>query len=280
MLLLVADAGSTKTDWRAVREDGSVTAFRTRGFNPSVGSSVGMLEDLAQEGIPAAEVGKVFFYGAGIVPGRAEDAAVEVLRSIFPNASCSAASDVLGAARALFGKEEGVAAILGTGSATALCRGGEIVRSIPGGGYVLGDEGAGTWIGRSLLADYLKGLMPERLAGEFGRIYGTDYASAVEAVYRKEYPNRYLASFVPFAAQRQDDPYVAGTVGRGFRLFFMRNVLPYGSFKTRFTGSVAGIFSKALLSAAQECGVQADRIVPSPADGLVQYHIVEDLTAV
>lgn len=275
MLLLVADAGSTKTDWRAVREDGSVTAFRTRGFNPSVGSSGGMLEDLLQAGIPAGEVGKVFFYGAGIVPGRAEAAAVGELGRIFPNAFCLAASDVLGAARALFGKEEGVAAILGTGSATALCRGGEIVRSIPGGGYVLGDEGAGTWIGRSLLADYLKGLMPEGLAGEFGRTYGTDYASAVEAVYRKEYPNRYLASFVPFAAQRQDDPYVAETVERGFRLFFKRNVLPYGNYRARFTGSVAGIFRKALLKAALECGVQADAIVPSPADALVRYHIAE-----
>lgn len=280
MLLLVADGGSTKTDWRAVSGDGSVTAFRTRGFNPAVGSSDGMLEDLALAGIPAEKVGKVFFYGAGIVSWRTAFAAEEVLCRIFPNAFCSAESDVLGAARALFGKEEGVAAILGTGSATALCRGGEIVRSIPGGGYVLGDEGAGTWIGRSLLADYLKGLMPQRLAGEFGQTYGADYSSAVQAVYRKEYPNRYLASFVPFAACRQDDPYVAEILRRGFRLFFTRNVLPYGDFPTRFTGSVAAVFRDVLLSAAKECGVKADGIVQSPADNLVRYHIAEDSEAV
>lgn len=275
MAVLIADCGSTKCDWRLVGEDGNVHGFRTEGINPSVDAYSDMLQKLSA--VPrTGNVGSVFFYGAGVVRGRSSDAMRKALEETFPGAACEAYSDMTGAVRSMFGDGEGIAAIIGTGSNCALCRGGDVVKSVPSGGYVLGDEGSGAWIGRSLISDYVKMIMPDNIYHAFRKRYGLTYDDVVNAVYRMPNPNRFLASFAEFAGEFRDDIYVRNLLEEGFELFFSRNLMQCACvrcYPLRMTGSVACRFSEIVSSVAHRHGASVDRFVEAPVDGLVDYHM-------
>lgn len=277
---IIADCGSTKIDWMI---SGQNRCLNSPGINATLLSSEELSRRLAGE-MPAeirrCEPEKLFFYAAGCRTDSQCGAISEALAALFPAAEIHVGSDLLGAARALCGHEDGIACILGTGS--NCCRysplhGGEIVTGIPPLGYVLGDEGSGNAIGRRLVADALKGIMPTQL-----RQLLLDHDPSartpdqiIDRVYRGEAPNRFLASYAKFAAAHIGDPYIEAVVTETIDMFFTRCVtrLPEcRQLPVSFTGSVASAFQPIVRSLAGRYGLTIARFVPRPIDSLANFH--------
>ncbi len=277
-MILIADAGGTKCHWAAV--DGrEVETISTSGINPVTMPVAGMETVLRDELLPqlhGADVCEIHFYGAGCIAGAAATLELErTIRDVFPAAEVEIQSDMLGAARALCGHERGIACILGTGSNSALYDGERLAANVPPLGYVLGDEGGGACIGRMVVADALKGLMPRRTVEMLYGECGTSYTAIIENVYRRPNANRYLASFVPFAARHIGEPEVARCVDRAFESFVERNLMQYEgitSMPVHFTGGVAAAFEERLRRVLERCSITVGRIEASPIAGMVEYH--------
>lgn len=277
---LIADAGGTKCHWAvAERRDGIIT---TSGINPVTMSPTETARVLRDELLPALHgdgVSAVYFYGAGCIEGAAATKELErTLCEIFRDATVGVHSDMLGAARALCGRERGVACILGTGSNSALYDGENLAANVPPLGYILGDEGGGACIGRMVVADALKGLMPRETVEAMFAECGTSYGDIIENVYRRPNANRFLASFVPFVARHVDWPEVARCVDRAFEAFVERNLLQYEgitSVSVHFTGGVAAVFESRLRDVLGRYSITVGRVEASPIMGMVRYHTDE-----
>lgn len=275
-MILIADSGSTKCHWAACGQGGDVARINTRGMNPYACDDAHMASVLDTELLPQIgdrHVDELHFYGAGCIFQGAERVG-RALKERFPQARIEVESDMLGAARALYGERSGIACILGTGSNSCLYDGRRILRNVPPLGYILGDEGSGAHIGRLVAADLLKGLMPDDLAETFYRECRTSYAEIIECVYRRPGANRYLAGFAEFAARHIDRPQIASCVDRAFDSFIERNVMQYDTrgVETGFIGSIAHHFRRQLTMAVERHGLTAGGIMPSPIDALAAYH--------
>jgi len=275
-MILIADSGSTKTDWRAINQYGSVKGITTAGINPVFMDEKQISEIIGKVLVPSIteKVEEIHFYGAGVINEEKAEIVCNALKKAFPDASCEAASDLLAAARGLCGNEAGIACILGTGSNSCWYDGEQIEKNVRAGGFILGDEGSGAWIGKRLLSDYVKGLLPTAIRESFEKKFALDYPAIVTKVYKEEMPGAYLASFAPFVADFKNHPYVKGLLKEGFESFLSRNVMQY-DYKNRelnFTGSVAFYFKEALVKALLAGGMKPGRIVRKPMDGLIKYH--------
>ena len=184
------------------------------------------------------------------------------------------ASDLLGAARALFGHRQGVAAILGTGSNSCLYDGNTIVSCFRSGGYIIGDEGGSTAIGRDFLADFIKGLVPERLSNEFAAQFKADYSSIVAGVYKSERPAAYIGSFTPWICERYGrEDYITELIEGQIRLFFRRALSRYGVAEAGVVGGFAQAMQEPIRKIAAEFGMSICQIIGSPMDNLIQFHL-------
>lgn len=273
-MIVIADSGSTKTEWALVDGD-RVQTVVTAGINPVHMSAAEIRDRLAREWTPPAEaVEAVWFYGAGCIPSKCGEVA-EVLRGFFGTPRVSVESDLTGAARGLLGDRAGVAAILGTGSNSALYDGFELTHNVPPLGYILGDEGSGANLGRRFVGDLLKGLLPQDVAEAFYREYSLDYVEMIETVYRKPGANRFLAGFCPFLCRHIGHPAVRAIVEQAFVDFTERNLLQYKGVRdlpVAFTGSVAHYFAEPLRDVLGRYGLAATKIERSPIPGLIEFH--------
>ena len=270
-MILLADSGSTQCTW--IADDGvRMRTMRTRGINAVQHSDEQIRSSLAE--LPRlGSVTAVRFYGAGC--GRTFPETSERLRQLlarhFGTQEVSVESDLTGAARALWGRGEGVACILGTGSNSCLCRGGEIVRQVPPLGYILGDEGSGAVLGRNLVNGIFKEHIP--LREEFLQATGLSYEEIVRRVYNEPFANRFLASFAPFILAHIDTPEVREMVLRSFRDFAERNLSRYPKgLPVSFVGGIAAHFEAPLREALRTAGYEVHDIIESPAEGLLKYH--------
>lgn len=277
-MILIADSGSTKTDWRLCAESAEPRAFQTVGLNPFFVSPDAMKQILTDTFADSLEaVDALYFYGAGCVPAKIPMMET-VSHDVFPHASVFVASDLLGAARALCGRQPGIACILGTGSNSCYYDGNAMTDNVSPLGFILGDEGSGAVMGRLLVADYLKHQMPETLRADFAQRYDIVPAEVIERVYRQASPNRYLANFARFIAYHLDDPYVQNLVEAQFTAFFRRNVMQYPQHRdvpVSFVGSVAYYLKEHLVAAAQPLGITVGEVVQSPIDGLCRFHVAK-----
>lgn len=280
--ILIADSGSTKTDWVVVERgaDGwlSHEHWQTQGLNPvlmSDGDMSGVLHDELLPQVPGLkeEVREVFFYGAGVRPDMVQRME-QVLAGVFRAADAHAASDLLGAARALCGHGEGIACILGTGANSCLFDGEQIVANTPALGFILGDEGGGAALGKRFLNAIFKGLLPARLRDEYLQATGLTLADIIRRVYREPMPNRFLASTSTFVAKHVEEEQVRLLVVENFRQFFTHNIVAYGrrDLPVSFVGSIAHYYEPLLRQAAEAEGFEVGKIVKSPIDALCDYH--------
>ena len=218
-MIILADSGSTKLSWRLIGE-GQVRSIETEGVNAAFASEESiraLLESRIKPLAPAAS--EICFFGAGVIPGEPSAKLHRVFSSLWPSARLELESDMVLAAKALFGLKRGIAGILGTGSNSCLWNGYGVECSFPAGGYLLGDEGSGNWIGRAILSDFAKGLMPEDLTRFFVERYNLDYPRLVGQLYSNPHPGKYLSSFALFATEHKSHPYMAELVSRCFKLF-------------------------------------------------------------
>ena len=276
-MILIADSGSTKTDWRQIDASGNIHQAKTSGLNPYHQDAAEMEQVLRQELRPQVDskVKQVYFYGAGCANEAAEQTVVQALQSVFPEAALEVRSDLWAAARALCGHESGIACILGTGANSCLYDGTEITDNVPPLGYILGDEGSGAYLGKELLNRYLKRDMPEPLSRQFAKRYSVTTEAVLERVYRQSQANTYLASFAKFAFHHLKHPYMMRLVYDGFQAFFDKNVSRYEGFqqyKVHFTGSIAFYYSNILRQVANDRGITVQNILESPIAGLTLYH--------
>ena len=273
---LIADSGSTKVSWRAILDDGSVRAIETVGINPVFMEDAEIESILTEKLVPeiGTKVDAIFFYGAGMVGGEISAKLERCFGKVFPGSTCEAASDVLAAARALCGHKPGIACILGTGSNSCFYDGEGIAENVRAGGFILGDEASGAYLGKRLISDFIKGLLPAPVENAFKKRYGLDYMAIVQKVYREPMPSRFLASFSPFIAEFRNHPHIANLLKSSFEEFLRRNIIHYDykKYPVNFVGSIAYYYKDILEKAVNASGMRMGTVLQGPIDGLVYYH--------
>lgn len=291
MVRLIVDSGSTKTDWCFAMPDQKLVRINTSGINPAVQApdifegilNNELLPSLTTQAINRNDVGEIYYYGAGCTPDRQPIMRNMLIRTFSSSKTIEVNSDLLAAARALCLRKEGIACILGTGANSCLYDGANIIAQTPALGYILGDEGSGAVLGRNFLNGILKGWLPIELRNLFMSEWQLNVSDIIEKVYREPSPNRFMASITRFIASNIDNyPQLADMVVRNFETFIDVNIQPYLKGRTgenakkiaiNAVGSIAFYFKHQLECAANNRGLVVGRIVKSPMQGLVEYHL-------
>jgi N-acetylglucosamine kinase-like BadF-type ATPase len=281
---IIVESGATKTAWRAISVEGNMTEVLTPGLSPTC-LDAEYISDIVRKAVPALNpdgksVEQIVFYGAGLVSDESTASLRSCLEMWCPFASVEFHSDILAAARALFGDGSGVVAIMGTGSNSCLYENGQIVKNIRPGGYVLGDEGSGVALGRAFLADFVKGLLPESIESEFSSQTGLDYSGIVRKVYREQAASAFMASLAPFVLSHMDEPYIRSMVRDCLESFVKRALSRYAGYagdraaacKVGVVGSFGCACEDMLREIGREYGLEFVAFLKSPIDQLVKYH--------
>lgn len=277
-MILIADSGSTKTSWCLLEKGKEALFFNTEGYNPYYVDSNYIANSISagvSKEFDAESVNEVYFYGAGCSEDKSP-IVVAALSTVFPNAkTIEVQSDLLAAARSVLGKKEGFVAILGTGTNSCVYDGDQIVAQVDSLGFMLGDEGSGAYLGKSILIAYSRGYLPEDLKELFWNTYQLTPAEIISRVYTQPLPNRFSATFSQFAGENVNHPFVQELVKNSFRDFFKNIVSYYDNFNTyalNCVGSVAHNYLPYLEEVAKEFDVSVGNIVRNPLQGLVKYH--------
>ena len=275
MKTLLADAGSTKTDWLLRDNQGDALRFHTDGMNPSLLTDDEIRHILATQLLPQVEgflTEQVDFYGAGC-RGEAAERMKNLLGEVVGARNITVESDMLGAARMLCGNNSGIVCILGTGANSCLYDGQQIVQQTPALGFILGDEGSGAVLGRRLISDVFKGQLPDDLCQKFRLAYPLTMDELIRSVYRTPAPNQFLASFTPFLSKYMYRIEIQKIIKDEFRRFIGRNVLAYlpnaeAQIPLYFVGSIASVFQELLSEVVSEYNLTLGKVVRHPIDAL------------
>ncbi|MBP5567207.1 MAG: hypothetical protein J6X57_06965 [Bacteroidales bacterium] len=287
---VIIESGATKADWTLI-QDSQVKQFQTAGLNFASGDEEFVFRTLEEATVKVLDITdaevpeEINLYAAGLFPSEDPESTYKKLKKAlstrFPGAQVDLENDLMAAARALFGNKPGIACILGTGSNSCVYDGKSILRKMSSGGFILGDEGSGSALGRAFISDIIKGLVPECVALAFKEKYDLEYTTVVKNVYRGASPAAYLGQFAPdILAFYDKDHYMRNLVDANFRAFFKRCILRInqdgaGEGKQLPVGIVGG-FAYAckdiLTSIANEEGVRIDKILKSPSQELINYH--------
>ncbi len=276
-MIIIADSGSSKIDWRLINRDGSILQASSPGFNPYYQPLDHLKKSIQEFLVPVVKekVIKVFFYGTGVSSERNQTLVKEAFLEYFSGAAVYIEWDLLAAARALCGEEKGIACILGTGSNSCLYDGTNISGQVANLGWILADEGSGTSLGKSLLVDYLRKKMPEKLAAQFKQRFPFTREEFLEKIYQHEKPSTFLATFSRFIFQHLKEPYCYHLVYSAFSDFYENNVMKYEGFKelnVHFVGSIAFYYSDLLRQVANDKGIAVRNILETPIAGLTLFH--------
>ena len=271
---IVIESGATKSDWRFVGDGAGDRRLLLPGMNVSSMGTDRVLEIISEglKGITSVE--GFYLYTAGVVTDDIRQTLQGRIRELADVGETDIQSDLVGAARALFGKGSGVAAILGTGSNTCFYDGVSVRQEVRSGGYIIGDEGSASVLGRMFLADFIKGLVPSEIAADFSRRFDASYEGIVTGVYKSPSPAGYLGSLAPFIIEHYDHPYIKGLVDSNFTAFIKRSLSRYDL--SLYPVGVAGGFGYAcremLKPLFESSGISVSTFCPTPIDGLVKFH--------
>ncbi len=273
---LIADSGSTKTEWCLIHGKTSKTYF-TQGLSPYFLSAVQFQDILEKELYHKLKIKpeEIYFYGTGCSNADNVKWVKKAIQKVFIQANVSVDHDLMGAARGLCGHEKGIACILGTGSNSCYYNGKKIVKNSPGLGYVLGDEGSGAYLGKKVIQYFLYNTFDEDLMDRFKAKFNTGNDEILTSVYKKPLPNRYLASFAIFLAENRGHYMIENIIEDGFNDFFFNHIYKYRESWTmpiHFTGSVAYGFKDVLKEMCRSYELQLGKVIKKPMDGLVNFH--------
>lgn len=275
--ILLADGGATKIDWLLLVDGVVARRFTTAGFNAASTAPEAVCASLAalRDNLGGLTPDETLFFGAGCGSETTRRAVERLIAEYTDSRTVTAESDLMAAAIALLGDSAGIACILGTGSNSCLYDGERIVSRVPSLGYVLGDEGSGASIGRRILADSLRGILPADTCRYFLDAAGLDEQRAIESVYRGKAPGSFLGSIARLAAARMDDPAVVRLISEEFSRFVERNLDLYEdarSYPVAFSGGVACGFRPILVDVLASHGYMTGKIIKSPMEGLMEYY--------
>ncbi len=277
-MILVADSGSSKTDWLLQLSTNEVRQFRTAGLNPyflSEKEIVKILQEQAADMVAfAPDVKEIYFFGAGCSSPDRHEIVSNALSQLFTKSYISIDSDLLGCAYATCGHEKGFCCVLGTGSNISFFDGTDIHSGQHGLGFVLGDEGGGTWFGKALITDFLYGVMPPDINAKFEDKYQLDKETVIKNVYQTPNPNAYLAAFSKFLGEVRQSEYAQTLLRKGMLEFIDTNIKwypQYHNYKCHFVGSIAYVFEDELKAVCKENGVHIGKIIRQPIHDLMAF---------
>lgn len=273
---LIADSGSTKTDWYLV-DSNQVCVIQTQGYNPYYFTTAEMQQSLEEEllhVLEASQIENLYFYGSGCSNDITQGIVRAALEPAFQQAQIHLGDDLLAAARATAGHEAGICCILGTGTNSCYYNGTTIADKIPSLGYILGDEGAGVYLGKMLVQAYFYREMPEDLSALMGKAFKMDKHVIISTLLDGKNPNRYLAGFALFAVEHREHPFVQQVIAQSFDDFLKRHVLKYPEAQelpVHFVGSVASGFQTELKKRLEHYDLQIGKVLKSPFPDLLDY---------
>lgn len=276
-MILVADSGSTKCDWALLRSE-AIELTSTQGFNPRFHDREFIVKELKKSARlieHAHDVTSLYYYGAGCRSSASKNHIKNALNKVFCNAEISVDHDLTASIRATCGNEPGIGCILGTGSNLGYFDGKELHTKESGLGFILGDEGSGTFFGKQLLADFLLGHLPESVHNDLIQTHGLNRESIMTAVYMRPHVNVYLSQFMPVLGRHKDLAYVRSLLIGGFKHFFDVNVKRFDASNKvpiHFVGSVAYHFKDLLEIACKQEGLTLGKVIKKPIENLVDYH--------
>lgn len=280
-ITLIADSGSTKAEW-CLLDGKKKKSITTQGISPYFLSAQQIQAILEKELRPKIKnpPAEIYYYGTGCSNPANVKAVKSALQNVFGKhdgyrVKIEVDHDLMGAARALCGHEQGVACILGTGSNSCYYNGKRIVKNSPGLGFILGDEGSGAYLGRKVIQHFLYNTFEPDLMDRFNAKYNTNAVEILEAVYKGPLPNRYLASFTGFLVENRGHFMIENIIEDSFNDFFFNHLYKYKESWTHpihFIGSVAYGFKDVLLEMCSNYELQLGRVLKQPMDGLVKYH--------
>lgn len=275
---LIIDCGSTKADWVILNGEDIILKFQTEGFNPNYtdkNTILSIILDNTSYKTYIQEITEIYFYGTGC--GNQDNCNIieNVFKSIFLNANIIVTHDLMAACHALFGDNEGIACILGTGSHSCHYDGKEIIDKAVSLGYIIGDEGSGNHIGKQLLRDYFYKKMPAELSEMFEKEYDINITSVIDNIYHKTQASRYLASLSRFAYENKKHDYIKVICSKCFDEFIEYFILKYETPKDLeigFVGSIAYYFQDLLSERLENHKLRLGKVIKSPIEGLIEYH--------
>lgn len=276
-MIILADGGSTKVDWRLVEGKKQITQIFTKGANPFFRTREDISEEIKNTLVPVlngSKIDAVYFFGAGCANPEKNQIIKDAIADHIDTPIISVDSDLLAAARGLCGHDRGIACIIGTGSNSCLYDGENIAENVSPLGYILGDEGSGAVLGRLFVGACLKNQLTKGLKEQFLKEYDLTPATIIDRVYRQPMANRFLASLSPFLIGHIDDPTIYQLVSGAFADFFKKNVMQYDykNNDVHFTGSVAYHYQEVLRKVGSDLDIKIGTIIQSPMDGLINYY--------
>lgn len=275
---LIADSGSTKTDWRVVEEGSVVLACETKGFNPMFTDHSYIVNEITSNPLLSnlkGSVSRIYYFGAGCSSNERKAIVSGALEQVFGFCDATVDHDMMGCAIALCQGKPGIANIIGTGSNSCYFDGKSELISHHGLGHILGDEASGSYFGKKLLAYFLYELMPLHLRESFYKAFGTTKEIALQKVYREPLANVYLASHAGFLSAHRGDPFIEQLIWKGMCEFVDTNVQSYPQHKQvpiHFTGSIAFHFGDVLKEVLLQKGLQCGSIIQKPITGLCEFY--------
>ncbi len=278
-MILVADSGSTKADWVIVDKTAPMVKFSSAGFNPYFHDHSYILKELhSNPGLLniAAQIKEVHFFGAGCSSVDRNFIIEKSLMDFFENARVFVDSDMIAAVKATCGDNAGIVGILGTGSNSCYYDGETIHPNNFGLGFIMADEGGGSYFGKKLIAEYLYGSLPEGINKKFADKYEMNKAILLENVYNKPRPNVWLASYANFLTDNREDVWVKAFIKQGIEEFFRLYVCSYKDFKkseVHFVGTIAYYFDEIIRSVGKEREVNVKKIIRHPINHLAEYYL-------
>ncbi|MGE0088314.1 MAG: hypothetical protein AB7S50_02430 [Bacteroidales bacterium] len=277
-MILIADSGSTKTDWVLLTKSQVNKSIATQGFNPFFFIPEEITREVKKQFIEEKineQIENIYFYGAGCSSDAMKEVIINGLQPVFKNAQINVKSDLLGTARALFFNKPGIAVILGTGASSGFYNGTYISKAIKSLGYVFGDEGGGDHIGKLFITRFLTDSLSKDIHEKFIQKFNLDKDQILQKVYKEPYPNNYLASFCEFIAENKSSKEIIDIIEQSFNALFENYISrypDYKSYKIRVTGSIGHIFDNELKRIAEKHGCKIDLILQKPILKLIDYH--------
>ncbi|MFN5135087.1 MAG: N-acetylglucosamine kinase [Chitinophagaceae bacterium] len=275
---LIADSGATKAEWCLLKGK-KKKVFFTTGISPYLMNTEQIVKMLNKELKPAIKkeaIAEIYFYGTGCANPDNVKSIRKALKEVFSTAKkVNVDTDIMGAARGVCGKTKGIACILGTGSNACYYNGSRILKSSPGLGYVLGDEGSGAYMGRKVIQHFLYNTFEGELMTKFDNKFKTSRLEILDKVYRQPLPNKYMASFAMFLSENRGHYMIENIIEDSFNDFFFNHIYKFKEswqHPVNFVGGVSFAFKDVLKELCSGYGLQLGRIMKNPMEGLVEYH--------
>jgi N-acetylglucosamine kinase-like BadF-type ATPase len=278
--MIIADSGSTKTTWRIAKDNAAFSDVSTEGINPYFQSQEDIEQIIYTQLLPNIEpawmgnTAEINFYGAGCSSPEKSGIVENAIKNCFQASMVQVNHDLLASARALLGKNKGIACILGTGSNSCVYDGNDITENIPSWGYLFGDFGSGAHIGKSLVQAYANDELDAELRKKL-ETQGVQREVVLNNAYKRPLPNRYLAGFAKLAHAHIQHPQIKKIVENCFHDFFLQQIekyTDYKSYEVSFVGSIAFHFAEQLKQAASDRGIRMGSVLKEPISGLTNYH--------